>query len=619
MPMISDAGLRAGLYAKIEPLLIKLPANLEAKGSTGVGHVGRYVRVELPGKKRTLTLAEVEVYSNGRNIAFAGKASQSSTAHGGDAQKGIDGNKVGSFGGGGQTHTAENTANPWWEVDLGAEHPIEAIHIYNRTDGDLGLRLDGFTLKILDAGRKEVHKLVKQPAPKQKVFLVFGSGGDPAVLVRRAAMTALTTVRGQETKTFQTLAKFVNDDTDRLAAIRAMQRIPKQFWPKEDADPLVSLMLAHIRKIPVKDRTQPDALDALEFADSLTTLLVPDRAKKVRQELGQLGVRVIRIGTLPERMAYDKEVIVVEKGKAVEFLFENFDLMPHNIVFAKPGSMEELGKTAEANAQDPAFQARHFVPNSNKVLMASTLLQPRETQKLSFVAPVAPGVYPYVCTYPGHWMRMHGALYVVDNLDEYLANPDEYLAKNPLKIEDPALKDRRPRTEWKYEDLVSEVELMKPGRSFNNGKAMFKIANCVACHKLNGEGNEFGPDLSKLDVKLKAIDILKDITDPSFRINEKYQTWVIELKSGKSITGLILEESPKQVKLIENPLVKAEAKIILAAEIDTKAKSPISVMPKGMLDKLTREEILDLIAYLTARGNREHPLFRSEDHHGHGH
>jgi putative heme-binding domain-containing protein len=252
--------------------------------------------------------------------------------------------------------------------------------------------------------------------------------------------------------------------------------------------------------------------------------------------------------------------------------------------------------------------------------LASTLLQPREVQKLSFTAPTVPGVYPYVCTYPGHWMRMHGALYVVDNLEEYLANPDAYLAKHPLKIDDPLLKDRRPRTEWKYEDLASEVELMKPGRSFGNGKGMFKVATCIACHKMDGEGNEFGPDLAKLDPKLKAIDILKDIIEPSFRINEKYQTWVIETKAGKQHTGIILDETPKQIKLIENPLAKAEPIIILTANIDTKEKSPISIMPKGLLDKLTREEILDLIGYLTARGNRQHPLFRADEHpHGHGH
>ncbi|MBI2803551.1 MAG: HEAT repeat domain-containing protein [Planctomycetes bacterium] len=616
MPMISDAGVRANLYTKIEPLLAKLPAHLAPTTPVGKGHVGRFVRIELPGKFRTLTLAEVEIFSDGKNVARAGKASQSSTGFGGVAKRAIDGNKNGSFQGGGQTHTAEGTTNPWWEVDLGREFPIEAIAIFNRTDGNLGSRLNNYTLKILDRSRKEVFRIAKQPAPMVKADHVFGTV-DPLVVIRRAAMTALTTVRGQEAKTFQTLAKFVTSDTDRLAAIRAMQRIPKQYWPKDDAGKLVDLMLEHIRKIPVKNRTQPDALDALEFAHALTTHLVPEQAKKVRAELGQLGVRVIRLGTLPERMSYDKEVIVVEKSKAVEFLFENYDLMPHNLVIGVPGSMEELGKYAEANAQDPAFQARAFVPKSNKVLLGSALLQPRELQRLSFFAPDTPGVYPYVCTYPGHWMRMHGALYVVDNLDEYLANPDAYLAKHPLKIQDPLLKDRRPRTEWKYVDLASDVELMKPGRNFGNAQAMFKVANCVACHKMDGQGNEFGPDLAKLDLKLKSLDILKDVIEPSHRINEKFQTWIFETRKGKTITGLILKESPKEIQLIENPLAKATPITLLVKDIDSRAKSPISIMPKGMLDKLTREEVLDLIAYLTARGNRQHPLFQAGEHHKH--
>ncbi len=618
MPMISDVGLRATLYAKVEPLLEKLPANLAPTNPAGKGYVGRYVRIELPGKSRTLTLAEVEVFSDGKNVARQGKAKQSSTAFGGDASRAIDGNKSGSYSGGGQTHTIENTPNPWWEVDLGKEFPIEAIAIYNRTDDGLGSRLEGYTLKILDADKNEIHKLAKLPAPKIKADFTFKTG-DPAILVRRAAMTALTSVRGKETETFQTLAKFVKIDADRLPAIQAIQRIPKQFWPKDEVEPLANLMLEHIRKIPVKDRTGQDALDALEFADRLASLLPLATAKKVRAELGELGVRVVRIGTLPERMSFDKEVIVVQKGKAVEFIFENIDLMPHNIVFARPGSLEELGKYAEANSQDPAFAARSFVPNSDKVLLASKLVLPRETQKLSFVAPNQPGVYPYVCTYPGHSMRMHGALYVVDNLDEYLANPDEYLAKHPLKIEDVALKDRRPRTEWKYEDLASDVELMKPGRNFANGKAMFQVSSCVACHKMDGVGNEFGPDLAKHDPKLKALDILKDIVEPSFRINEKYQTWVFETKAGKSHTGIILEEKGKQIKLIENPLAKAEPIVLKLDDIAAKLKSPVSIMPKGLLDKLTREEILDLVAYITAHGNRQHPLFRADDAHGHGH
>src|SRR5262249_55200616 len=118
-PMIGDAGQRAGLYDDVVKLLDGLPKELGG-GKDAKGPLGRFVRIELPGRQRTLTLAEVEVYSGGVNVARRGKATQKNTAHGGDASKAIDGNTSGKYGDGGQTHTQEGTTNPWWEVDLGA-------------------------------------------------------------------------------------------------------------------------------------------------------------------------------------------------------------------------------------------------------------------------------------------------------------------------------------------------------------------------------------------------------------------------------------------------------------------------------------------------------------------
>ena len=153
------------------------------------------------------------------------------------------------------------------------------------------------------------------------------------------------------------------------------------------------------------------------------------------------------------------------------------------------------------------------------MLLASKLLQPRQVEQLKFTAPKEPGIYPYVCTYPGHWRRMHGALYVVADLEAYHANPEAYLAKNPLPMKDDLLKFNRPRTEWKLEELADAVKEMeaKGGRNFANGKQMFTVATCVACHKFGGQGNEFGPDLTKLDPKVfkNAIDVLEHILDPS--------------------------------------------------------------------------------------------------------
>ena len=74
------------------------------------------------------------------------------------------------------------------------------------------------------------------------------------------------------------------------------------------------------------------------------------------------------------------------------------------------------------------------------------------------------------------------------------------------------------------------------------------------------------------------------------------------MNSGKIITGLILEEKDGLVKVIENPLLKAEPTVLKVSDIAERKKSMTSTMPKGLLDKFTREEILDLLAYVIAKG-----------------
>ncbi|HUG90102.1 MAG TPA: HEAT repeat domain-containing protein, partial [Planctomycetaceae bacterium] len=619
MPLIPDPSVRAGLAPKVEPLLHKLPEHLAGDGGGSKGTFGRYVRIELP-RRGTLTLAEVEVLSDGRNVARQGKASQKNTAHGGEAGRAIDGITSAIYGRGGQTHTEENTNRPWWELDLEDEVPIEAIVVHNRREGDLGQRLDGFTLKVLDSSRHDVFVQRDIPAPQARVAFALGGSG-PEGLIRRAAMTALTYVRGRETETFKALAGFVQSGTDRVAAIRAMQRIPRSYWPPDQAAPLVESILGYVRSVPEQERRSPAVLESLQLGDALASLLPADQAKQVRSELGELGVAVVRLGTLPHRMAYDKDRLVVRAGKPVEIIFENIDLMPHNLVVLQPGSLEEIGAISDATAQQRESAEREYVPASDKVLLASRLLQPRDVQTLSWTAPTQPGVYPYVCTYPGHWRRMYGALYVVEDVDAYLADPEAYLASSVPPARDEMLKHIRPRTEWKLADLEPDLAHLEHGRSFGGGKQMFQVANCVGCHKLNGVGNVFGPDLAKLDPMFKPADILKELLDPSARINEKFQTQVFVTEAGKTVTGLVLEEGAEQIKVIENPLAGTEPVVLKRGDIIERQKSPTSIMPKGLLDKLSREEILDLIAYVYARGDQRHKLFEGGEghHHHHGH
>jgi len=434
-------------------------------------------------------------------------------------------------------------------------------------------------------------------------------------------MAALASVRGKETETFALVAPFTAVEADRAAAVRALQKLPSKTWPKDQAEPLVKTVLAAIVATPAASRTGDDALDLFEFAEGLAALLPAERGKQIRAELGELGVRVIKVGTLLERMSYDKDVIVVRAGKPVEIVFSNDDMMPHNLVIGQPGSLEELGMLAESLAQNPEHQKRDYVPQSKHILLKSKLLQPRDVQKLSFTAPKKAGVYPIVCTYPGHWRRMYAALYVVEDLDGYLANPDAYLASNPVEIKDPLLADRRPRTEWKFEDLAEAMSHLGSAseggsRSYGTGRQMFQTGACVACHKLDDVGNAFGPDLTKLDPKWGPTEILKELLDPSARINEKFQTYAFVLDSGKVVTGLIIEDKPDTITVVENPLAKSPPVTIKKSEIEEQQKQATSIMPKGLLDKLTRDEIMDLVAFLTSRGDKNHAVFKGGHAHG---
>lgn len=115
---------------------------------------GQYVHIVISGDGKILSLAEVEVFSGGFNVALKKKTIQSSTGYNRDSSLAVDGDINGDFNKGSITHSADKTKNPQWEVDLGRVIPIEKITIWNR-DGYED-RLDGARVLVLDADRKVV-------------------------------------------------------------------------------------------------------------------------------------------------------------------------------------------------------------------------------------------------------------------------------------------------------------------------------------------------------------------------------------------------------------------------------------------------------------------------------
>ena len=153
---------------------ISMPAALATSAAKSAPAPARYVRIELPGQRGVLNLAEVEVFSGGKNIALNGKATQSSVSNDGTPDLAIDGNTDGDMPRSKSvTHTHGNVrGSPWWRVDLGQALPIERIVIWNRTDGKFGDRTVDLAVQLLDAKESIVWETTGLPKPDPKLEVV---------------------------------------------------------------------------------------------------------------------------------------------------------------------------------------------------------------------------------------------------------------------------------------------------------------------------------------------------------------------------------------------------------------------------------------------------------------
>ena len=136
---------------------------------------GRFVRIEVPGKDKTLSLAEVQVFNTSENLALKGEASQSSTDYEGEAGRAIDGNTNGDYAKAKSTTHTKVSENPWWELDLNSAQDIQRIVIWNRTDGDTSKRLTGFRVQVLGEKREPLwEKQIKEPPAPSVELAVNG-------------------------------------------------------------------------------------------------------------------------------------------------------------------------------------------------------------------------------------------------------------------------------------------------------------------------------------------------------------------------------------------------------------------------------------------------------------
>lgn len=116
-------------------------------------------------------------------------------------------------------------------------------------------------------------------------------------------------------------------------------------------------------------------------------------------------------------LGYDKTDLTVKAGQKVKLTLNNNGSIapqPHNFLLLKPGKLDAVGAQANAMMVDPTAMAKSYIPEASKddIIVHTKLVMPTASETIEFVAPAEAGDYPYICTFPGHWLLMRGVMHV---------------------------------------------------------------------------------------------------------------------------------------------------------------------------------------------------------------
>jgi putative heme-binding domain-containing protein len=166
---------------------------------------------------------------------------------------------------------------------------------------------------------------------------------------------------------------------------------------------------------------------------------------------------------------------------------------------------------------------------------------------------------------------------------------------------------------WTVDELLSPTTERPAARDFLRGEALFAAASCFRCHRMAGRGGTIGPDLTGAGRRFTARDLLEAIVEPSRVISDQYRSTVFTLSDGKTLTGHIADLEQGELSVITDMLRPRDYTQINRGKIEEMSPSPVSMMPAGLLDTLSLEEILDLLAYLRSGADRSDPVFAPEE------
>ncbi|MEZ6107132.1 MAG: c-type cytochrome [Pirellulaceae bacterium] len=152
--------------------------------------------------------------------------------------------------------------------------------------------------------------------------------------------------------------------------------------------------------------------------------------------------------------------------------------------------------------------------------------------------------------------------------------------------------------DWEVGDLFSVDESVYENRDIENGRRVFATAQCFKCHRFEGEGGLVGPDLTASGRRFNQQNLLEALVEPSKVVSDQYQATLFVMDDGQQIAGRVINLNGDNFMVQQDMMNPGDLTSINSKFIEEMTPSAVSMMPDGLLDTFSRDEIHDLIAFL---------------------
>ena len=161
---------------------------------------------------------------------------------------------------------------------------------------------------------------------------------------------------------------------------------------------------------------------------------------------------------------------------------------------------------------------------------------------------------------------------------------------------------------WRIADFLPLLREVESGRSYENGKSAYEAAECARCHRFDDQGGATGPDITTVGNRFDTQYLLEALLDPSKVVADRFFNESIQMEDGSIHVGRVVYDDGNLLRVRSDPFSQKVTEVA-ADRIESRTVLRSSEMPDGLLDILTEDEVLDLVAYVRSGGNPKDRAF----------